>query len=116
MVWARYSFSSTCIAFVAALVRLLLFAVLFHLLLWWHKNHPGVVLSTRRGWLYPPKGVVVSPERGGFIPHLGVVLCPGPHAKGVLLGALWVSIGLHSFMLLLSDNPNLSRPSNLAGL
>ena len=38
MVWVYYSSSSTCIAFVAALLRLLLFGVLCHLLLWWDKT------------------------------------------------------------------------------
>ena len=41
MVWAHYSSSLTCIAFVAALLRLLFFVVLFHLLFWWHKTTPG---------------------------------------------------------------------------
>ena len=74
MVWACYSSSSTCIAFVAALLRLLLFAVLCHLWLWWHKTtlgwiyHPegggfnkGGGFIPQKGWLYPPKGVVLSP-------------------------------------------------------
>ena len=41
MVWVCYSFSSTCLAFVPASLRLLLFAVLCHLLLWGHKTTPG---------------------------------------------------------------------------
>ena len=68
MVWVCYSSSSTCIAFVVALLRLLLFAVLCHWLHWWHKTTPRVVLSPPRGWFYSPKGVGVSPQRGGFIP------------------------------------------------
>ena len=99
MVWVCYSSSPTCLAFVAALLKLLLFAVLCHLLLWGHNTTPGrftpkgVVLT--RGVVYSPKGVVVSPKRGDFtplksghkttqggfkgrfIPNLGVVLCPG---------------------------------------
>ena len=77
MVWVCYSSSSTCLAFVAALLRLFFFAVLCHLLLWGHKTTPG--------WFYHPKGVVLSPKRGGFIlfigfiPHLGVVLYLQPH-------------------------------------
>ena len=68
MVWACYSSSLTCMAFVAALLRLLLFAVLCHLLLWWHKTtsgwsyHPeeggcnkGGGFIPQKGWLYPPK-------------------------------------------------------------
>ena len=38
MVLVCYSPSLTCLAFVAALLRLLLFAVLCHLLLWGHKG------------------------------------------------------------------------------
>ena len=103
MVWVRYSSGSTCITFVAALLRLLLFAVFFHLLLWWHKTTPawsyhpkGGAFIPPKGWLYPPKGVVLSPERGGIIPlksghkttrggcipHSVVILCPGPPYKG----------------------------------
>ena len=48
MVWVCYSSSSTCLAFVAALLRLLLFAVLCHLLLWVHK--------TTVRWFYHPEG------------------------------------------------------------
>ena len=70
-----YSSSSTCIAFVASLLRLLLFVVLCHLLLWWHKTPPGgfitpkgvVLTRPQQGWLYLPKGAVLSPKRGGFI-------------------------------------------------
>ena len=87
--------------------RLLWFAVLCHLLLWWHKGtlvlfyHPkgGGFIKTggfvpQKRWLYPPvvlsppKGGVIPPKsghkntqggfQGGFIPHLGVVLCPEP--------------------------------------
>ena len=81
MVWVCYSSSSTCIAFVAALLRLLLFAVLCHLLLWWHKTTPGWFYHRegdgfntgggfipQKGWLYPPKGVVLSPPKGWFYP------------------------------------------------
>ena len=80
MVWVCYSSSSTYIAFVAALLRLLLFAVLCPLLLWWQKSTPGWFYHPdwgglnkeggfipQKGWLYPPKGVVFSPERRGFI-------------------------------------------------
>ena len=76
MVRVCYSSSSTCIAFVAALLRLLFFAVLCHLLLWWHKTTPGWLYHPkgcglikgggfipRKGWLYPPKGVVLPPKR-----------------------------------------------------
>ena len=66
MVWACYSSSSTCIAFVAALLRLLLFVVLCHLLLWGIKplwggfnKRGGFIPQTE--WLYPPKGVFLSP-------------------------------------------------------
>ena len=115
MAWACYSSSSTCIAFVATLLRLLLFAVLSHLVLCWHKTTPGWFYRPEgggfnkgggfippKGWLYPPKGVVLSPEkggfiplksghkttRGGFIPHLGVFLCPGPGANASSSGCL----------------------------
>ena len=84
MVCVCYSSSSTCLAFVAALLRLLLFAVLCHLLLWGHKTTPGWFYHPeggafnkgggfipQKGWLYPPKGVVVSPQRGGCIPPKG---------------------------------------------
>ena len=63
MVWACYSSSSTCIDFVAALLRLLLFAVLCHLLLWWHKTTPGGFIT--------PKGVVLFLKRDGYIPPKG---------------------------------------------
>ena len=100
MVWARYSSSSTCIAFVASLLRLLLFAVLFHLLLWWLKITPGGVyhpkggdsnkgggLIPQKGWLHPPKGVLSSLETGGFIPrksiqsHFGACTSMRPRAQ-----------------------------------
>ena len=81
MVWVCYSSSLTCFAFLAALLRLLLFAVLCHLLLWGYKTtsgwyyHPegggftkGGGFILQKGWLYPPKGVVLSPKRGGFSP------------------------------------------------
>ena len=79
MVWACYSSSSTCIAFVAALLRLLLFAVLCHLLLWWHETIPG--------WFHHPEGVSFNkgggciPQRGGYIPPKGWLYPP----KGVVL-------------------------------
>ena len=57
MGWACYSSSLIFIAFVEGLLRLLLLAVLCHLLLWWHK--------TTQGWFYHPEG-------GGF--DKGVVL------------------------------------------
>ena len=69
MVWVCYASGSTCLAFVAALLRLLLFAVLCHLLLWGHKTTPG--------WFYHPegggfnKGVFLFPKRGGCIPPKG---------------------------------------------
>ena len=59
MGWVCYSSSSTCIAFVLALLRLLLFAVLCHLLLWRHKTTPGS--------FYHPKGAGFN-KGGGFIP------------------------------------------------
>ena len=75
MVWVCYSSSSTCLAFLATLLRLLLFAVLCHLLLWGHKTtlgwsyHPqGGGFIPQKGWLYTPQWVVLSPKRGGFIP------------------------------------------------
>ena len=86
MVWVSYSSSSTCLAFVAALLRLLLFAVLCHLLLWGHKTTPGWFYHSegggfnkgggfipQKGWFYPPKGVVLSPLKVGIKPP-GVVL------------------------------------------
>ena len=94
MVWASYSSSSTCIAFVAALLGLLLFAVLCHLLLWWHKTtlgwfyHPEGGGFNKEGGFLPPKGWFYPLKSGhkttrggfkvGFMPHLGVVLCLGP--------------------------------------
>ena len=66
MDWACYSSSSICIALAAALLRLLLFHVLCHLLLWWHETTPGGFgkgggFIPQKGWLYPPKGVALSP-------------------------------------------------------
>ena len=90
MVWVCYSSSSTCLAFVAALLRLLLFAVLCHLLLWGHKTTPKGVVLTRGGGFIPQKGFIPFKSghettrggfKGGFMPHLGVVLCPGPSAS-----------------------------------
>ena len=96
MVWARYSSSSTCIAFVAALLRLLLFAVLFHLLFWWHKTAPGWFITPKGVGLI--KGVVLFPKRGGCIPPKGwfclpkrVVLSPpkmGIKPPGVVLSPI----------------------------
>ena len=101
MVWVCYLSSSTCIAFVAALLRLLLFAVLCHLLLWWHK--------TTAGWFYPPeggcfitpkgvvltRGVVLFPKRGGCIPPVGgltplkVGIKPPRVVLRVVLSPIW---------------------------
>ena len=63
MVWVCYSSSLTCVPFVAALLRLLLFVVLCHLLLWWHKTTPG--------WFYLPEGRVFNRGGGGCIPQKG---------------------------------------------
>ena len=86
MVWVRYSSSSTCLAFAVALLRLLLFAVLCHLLLWGHKTtlgwiyHPeGGGFIPQKGWFYPPKRVVFPPLKAGIKPPkviLRVVLSP----------------------------------------
>ena len=72
--------------------RLLWFAVLCHLLLWWHKTTPGWLYHPegggfnkgggfipQKGWLYPPKGVVLSPLKVGIkllVVVLRVVLSP----------------------------------------
>ena len=94
MVCICYSSSPTCLAFVAALLRLLLFAVLCHLLLWGHKTTPGWFYHPegggfnkgggfipQKGWLYSPKGVVLSPLKVGIKPP-GVVL-------RVVLSPIW---------------------------
>ena len=68
--------------------RLLWFAVLCHLLLWWHKTTLGWFYHPERGgfipqkgWLYPPKRVVLSPLKVGIKPP-GVVL-------RVVLSPIW---------------------------
>ena len=67
MVWVCYSSSSTCLASMAALLKLLLFAVLCHLLLSGHK--------TTLGWFYHPEGGGFN-KRGGFIPQKGWCIPP----------------------------------------
>ena len=60
MVGVCYSSGLICIAFMAALLRLLLFVVLCHLLLWWHKTTPG--------WFYYPEGGGFNKESGYILP------------------------------------------------
>ena len=75
-IWACYSSTSTYIAIRVALLKLLLFAVLCHLLLWWHKTTLGWFynrekcgfnnvgsFSPQKGWLNLPRAVVVSPKK-----------------------------------------------------
>ena len=72
MFWVSYSSSSICIAFVGALLRLLLFAVSCHLLLWWHCQR-----KTATGWIYHleegafNKGGGLIPRKGSFIAQQG---------------------------------------------
>ena len=78
MVWVCYSSSSTCIAFVASLLRLLLFALLCHFLLGGIKPPRGGFIT--RKWVVLTRGVVLFPKRGGCIPPKGFFYPP----KGVV--------------------------------
>ena len=75
MVRICYSSSLTCLAFVATWLRLLLFAVLCHLLLWGHKGAPQAQCArsatiwasgrTRDPYfeiLAAPRGIMVTPS------------------------------------------------------
>ena len=68
MVWVCYSSSSTCIAFVAALIKLLLFLLCYVICCF------GGVKSPRCGFITPKgvvltRGAVLFPQRGGCIPQ-----------------------------------------------
>ena len=86
MVFVCYSPILTCLAFVAVLLPLLLFAVLCFLLLRGHNTTPGWLyhpeggdfkkqgsLNFPKGWFYHPKGLVSSFLKADIKPP-GVVL------------------------------------------
>ena len=76
MVWVCYSSSSTCIAFVAALLTLFLFVVLWNLLLWWHKTTPDLTPAV--------SGIPTASERGAKseVAHLWATWLPHPCRLG----------------------------------
>ena len=94
MVWVCYSSSLTCIIFVAALLRLLLFAVLCHLLLWWHKTTPAAVWVTcvPKGNRIPPWNKVGRPCAPRVTFRQAAVSLRGPRQSPVVPFACCVGL------------------------